>query len=150
MRIVCRFFLVDKKHRAIGLSHSGWKGTVGKIGECTLHAMKEAYGTKPEDVVVGIGPSICKKCYEIGKDVADIFAEHFSEEIKQEILFDKGGGKYLLDLWKANYYVFLMAGVPADKISITDICTCCNPGYLFSHRASHGKRGNLGAFLVLL
>ena len=143
-------FLVDKKHRAIGLSHSGWKGTVGKIGECTLHAMKEAYGTKPEDVVVGIGPSICKKCYEIGKDVADIFAEHFSEEIKQEILFDKGGGKYLLDLWKANYYVFLMAGVPADKISITDICTCCNPGYLFSHRASHGKRGNLGAFLVLL
>lgn len=132
-------FLVDKKHRAIGLSHSGWKGTVGKIGECTLYAMKEAYGTKPEDVIVGIGPSICKKCYEIGKDVADIFAEHFSEEIKQEILFDKGGGKYLLDLWKANYYVFLMAGVPADKISITDICTCCNPGYLFSHRASHGK-----------
>lgn len=143
-------FLVDKKHRAIGLSHSGWKGTVGKIGECTLYAMKEAYGTKPEDVVVGIGPSICKKCYEIGKDVADIFVEHFSEEIKQEILFDKGGGKYLLDLWKANYYVFLMAGVPADKISITDICTCCNPGYLFSHRASHGKRGNLGAFLGLL
>ena len=141
---------MDKKHRAIGLSHSGWKGTVGKIGECTLYAMKEAYGTKPEDVVVGIGPSICKKCYEIGKDVADIFVEHFSEEIKQEILFDKGGGKYLLDLWKANYYVFLMAGVPADKISITDICTCCNPGYLFSHRASHGKRGNLGAFLGLL
>ena len=44
--------------------------------------MKEAYGTKPEDVVVGIGPSICKKCYEIGKDVADIFVEHFSEENK--------------------------------------------------------------------
>ena len=51
-------------------------------------------------------PFYLQKCYEIGKDVADIFVEHFSEEIKQEILFDKGGGKYLLDLWKANYYVF--------------------------------------------
>lgn len=142
-------FLVDRKRRAIGLSHSGWRGTVGRMGECTLLAMEEAYGTKPEDVSVGIGPSICKDCYEVGAEVADAVAGAFPEKYLPDILFPKEGGKYLLDLWRANYYVFVMAGVPEGQISVTDICTCCNPGYLFSHRASKGRRGNLGAFLAL-
>lgn len=143
-------FLVDKKHHAIGLSHSGWKGTVGRMGAHTLCAMKEAYGTKPEDVVAGIGPSICRGCYEVGTDVADVFAKEFPGKILPEILYEKGNGKYFLDLWRANYFVLYMAGVPENQISVTDICTCCNPEYLFSHRASQGKRGNLGAFLGLL
>lgn len=143
-------FLVDKKHHAIGLSHSGWKGTVGRMGAHTLCAMKEAYGTKPEDVVAGIGPSICRDCYEVGTDVADVFAKEFPGKILPEILYEKGNGKYFLDLWRANYFVLYMAGVPENQISVTDICTCCNPEYLFSHRASQGKRGNLGAFLGLL
>ena len=143
-------FLVDKKHRAIGLSHSGWKGTAGRMGEHTLLAMREAYGTNPEDVEIGIGPSICKDCYEVGEDVAEAFAAGFPDKVRKEILFAKGGGKYHLDLWKANEYIFRMAGVPTEQISVTDICTCCNPNYLFSHRASQGKRGNLGAFLCLI
>lgn len=143
-------FLVDKKHRAIGLSHSGWKGTAGRMGEHTLLAMREAYGTNPEDVEIGIGPSICKDCYEVGEDVAEAFAAGFPDKVRKDILFAKGGGKYHLDLWKANEYIFRMAGVPKEQISVTDICTCCNPNYLFSHRASQGKRGNLGAFLCLI
>ena len=143
-------FLVDKKHRAIGLSHSGWKGTAGRMGEHTLLAMREAYGPNPEDVEIGIGPSICKDCYEVGEDVAEAFAAGFPDKVRKDILFAKGGGKYHLDLWKANEYIFRMAGVPKEQISVTDICTCCNPNYLFSHRASQGKRGNLGAFLCLI
>ena len=143
-------FLVDKKHRAIGLSHSGWKGTAGRMGEHTLLAMREAYGTNPEDVEIGIGPSICEDCYEVGEDVAEAFAAGFPDKVRKDILFAKGGGKYHLDLWKANEYIFRMAGVPKEQISVTDICTCCNPNYLFSHRASQGKRGNLGAFLCLI
>lgn len=143
-------FLVDKKHRAIGLSHSGWKGTAGRMGEHTLLAMREAYGTNPEDVEIGIGPSICKDCYEVGEDVTEAFAAGFPDNVRKDILFAKGGGKYHLDLWKANEYIFRMAGVPKEQISVTDICTCCNPNYLFSHRASQGKRGNLGAFLCLI
>ncbi len=145
-------FVVDVRNRAIGLSHSGWRGTVGRMGACTLAAMKEAYGTGPEDVAVAVGPSICRDCYEVGSDVADRFAEGFPGAA-DEILVPKGGGKggkkYLLDLWKANFYVFREAGVPEERIQVTDICTCCNPDYLFSHRASHGKRGNMGAFLAL-
>ena len=143
-------FLVDKKHRAIGLSHSGWKGTAGRMGEHTLLAMREAYGTNPEDVEIGIGPSICKDCYEVGEDVAEAFAAGFPDKVRKDILFAKGGGKYHLDLWKANEYIVRLAGVPKEQISVTDLCTCCNPNYLFSHRASQGKRGNLGAFLCLI
>ena len=57
--------------------------------------------------------------------------------------------KYQLDLWKANEIIFQEAGVRKEHLAVTDICTCCNPKLLFSHRASHGKRGNLGGFLYL-
>lgn len=142
-------YLVDTRRRAIGLAHSGWRGTAGRMGACTLEAMKEAYGTQAADVVAAIGPSICGDCYEVGGDVAEQFAGAFPDALEKQILIPKGGGKYLLDLWKANYDVFLQAGVPKEHIYVTDLCTCCNPDYLFSHRASGGKRGNLGAFLGL-
>ncbi len=66
-----------------------------------------------------------------------------------QILDDKGGGKYQLDLWRANEIILQEAGIAAERIQVTDLCTCHNSGYLFSHRASQGKRGNLGAFLGL-
>ncbi|MDE6701806.1 MAG: polyphenol oxidase family protein, partial [Acetatifactor sp.] len=59
-------------------------------------------------------------------------------------------GKYQLDLWLANKLILMRAGIPENQISVTDICTCHNPDYLFSHRASHGRRGNLAAFLYIL
>ena len=101
------------------------------------------------DVICAIGPSICQDCYEVSEDVADEFKTEFAGH-EEEILIDKGNGKYQLDLWKANEIVLLEAGVPGEHLSVTDICTCCNPELLFSHRASHGKRGNLGAFLCLI
>ncbi len=139
-------FFIDPIHRAVGLSHSGWRGTVERMGEKTLHTMSEAFGTKPEDVFVAIGPSICADCYEVSKDVADAFAQEFAQEAGQ-LLYSKGNEKYQLDLWKANELILLQAGVLPTHLEITDICTCCNPELLFSHRASRGMRGNLGAFL---
>ncbi len=141
-------YFVDPVHKAIGLSHSGWRGTVGRMGQKTLEEMKSAFGTNPEDVVAAIGPSICQECYEISEDVA----EHFYNEFKgheKEILINKGNGKYLLNLWKTNEIVMLEAGIKPEYLAVTNICTCCNEKLLFSHRASQGKRGNLGAFLML-
>lgn len=144
-------FFVDTRHRAVGLSHSGWRGTAGRIGQRTLEAMQTEYGTRPEDVAAAIGPSICRDCYEVSEDVAKAFREAFPKPGQSgEILTGKGNGKYWLDLWRANQIVLLEAGIPQKQIQVTDICTCCNPEYLFSHRASYGKRGNLGAFLGLL
>lgn len=141
-------YFVDPVHRAIGLSHSGWRGTVQRMGKVTLEAMEQEFHTKPEEVLCAIGPSICRKCYEVGKDVAAEFEQEFSDQA-EAILEDKGDGKYQLDLWRANEIVLLEAGVKQEHLAKTTICTCCNDKLLFSHRASQGRRGNLGAFLCL-
>ena len=141
-------YFVDPVHRAIGLSHSGWRGTIGRMGQKTLEAMKEAYGTNPAEVYAAIGPSICQDCYEISQDVAEHFYQEFSGH-GEEILLDKGNGKYQLDLWKTNEIVLTEAGILPEHLAVTNICTCCNHELLFSHRASMGKRGNLGAFLMI-
>ena len=141
-------YFVDSVHKAIGLSHSGWRGTVGRMGQKTLEAMAKEYGTRPEDVYAAVGPSICQDCYEISEDVAEHFYKEFAGH-GDEILINKGNGKYQLDLWKTNEIVLLEAGILPEHLAITNICTCCNSEVLFSHRASQGKRGNLAAFLML-
>ena len=141
-------YFVDTKNRAIGMSHSGWRGTVGRMGKATLIKMQQEFGTRPQDVVAAIGPSICQDCYEVSRDVAEAFMEEFKGH-EREILIDKGNDKYQLDLWQANRIVLEEAGVKPENIAVTNICTCCNPDLLFSHRASHGKRGNLGGFIYL-
>lgn len=147
-------YFVDPLQKAIGLSHAGWRGTVGSIGKKTVELMQQEYGSNPSDILAAIGPSICQNCYEVSEDVAEQFYARFADkERADKILKCKGdtaeGKKYLLNLWQANYEIMLEAGMLPEHISMTDICTCCNPDYLFSHRASHGKRGNLGAFLSL-
>jgi len=141
-------YFIDRENKAIGLSHSGWRGTVGRIGKETINLMQKLYGTKPENLICAIGPSICQDCYEVSKDVADEFAKEFSKYVT-EILVDKGNDKFLLNLWKVNEIILLEAGVLKENIAITNVCTCCNNKLLFSHRATNGERGNLGAFLVL-
>ena len=163
-------YFVDPIHHAIGLSHSGWKGTVGRMGLKTLQKMQEEFGTNPADVIAAIAPSICQDCYEISEDVAVKFMEEFPEHV-DEILIEKQPTvnsvnidnklnnsdannsefqkKYQLDLWKCNEIILLEAGIKKDHLAVTNICTCCNSDLLFSHRATNGKRGNLGAFMYL-
>lgn len=170
--VLCTFFadcvplfFVDPVRRAIGLSHSGWRGTVQKIGKKTVEEMGRAFGTKPEDIHAAIGPSICQDCYEVSEDVIGEFRRAFpnteedignsssrseSRERACSLWFRTKPGKYQLDLWEANRQVMLEAGIPAEQIEVADLCTCCNPELLFSHRASHGQRGNLGAFMMLV
>lgn len=141
-------YFVDPVHRAIGLSHSGWRGTVSRMGAVTVKAMGDAFGTRPQELLCAIGPSICGDCYEVGADVAERFRSEFPQA-DGSILHAAGEGKYRLNLWEANRQVLLAAGVPEGQIQVTDLCTCCNSHNLFSHRYTDGKRGNLGAFLML-
>ena len=142
-------YLVDTKHKAIGLCHSGWRGTVGKISQETLRVMKESFQTEAEDVMAAIGPSICQDCYEVSEDVVLEMEKSFGRECMGELAYAKENGKYQLNLLRANELALLQAGVPKQQIQTTDICTCCNSRYLFSHRATAGRRGNLAAFLEL-
>lgn len=142
-------YLVDPVNRAIGLSHSGWRGTVNRMGQVTIAAMNREYGTRPEDLIACIGPSICQDCFEVGEEVVDAFRNTFDCRYWDELSYQKDNGKYQLDLWRANAIVLEEAGVKPDRIHMTDICTHCNPDLLFSHRTTGNERGNLAAFLAL-
>lgn len=143
-------FFVDPVHRAIGLSHSGWRGTVGKMGKVTIERMRKEYGTDPAQVVAAIGPSICQDCYEVSEDVIEKFRENFDKALWPELFYEKADGKYQLNLWRANQAVLAEAGVPRENIAVTNLCTHCNPDILFSHRSTGTARGNLSAFLALI
>lgn len=142
-------YLVDPVTRSIGLLHSGWKGTVNNIIKNGIRAMKHAYGTKPGNLLAAIGPSICGSCYEIGEDVAEQFRRAYPAAQYRQMIRDDRNGKYHLDLWMACRFNLMGSGVPKEHILEGNLCTCCNPDFLFSHRASGGKRGNLGAFLQI-
>lgn len=139
----------DPKAKVIASSHSGWRGTVAKIGAKTVEMMEKEMGCCREDILAVVGPSICQDCYEVSEDVAKEFENIFSREQYEEMILDKKNGKYQLNLWKANEFILLEAGIRKENLAVTDLCTCCNPEFLFSHRASHGKRGNLSAILCL-
>lgn len=139
-------YFVDPVKKAIGLAHSGWRGTVAGMGACMVQFMRDHFHSDPKDLIVAIGPSICVDCYEVSEEVAEQFREGFPEDVLRP---GKADGKYQLDLWKANESILLKAGILPGHLTVTDVCTCHNPEYLFSHRASHGQRGNLAAFLML-
>ncbi len=150
-------YFVDRKKRSIGLTHSGWRGTVGEIGRLTVEKMQEHFGSSPNDIIVVIGPSICRDCFEIGEDVALEFERAFPEAYDTRILVpgenmqteNVSAGKFSCDLWEANRQILLKAGLSEENIHISGVCTCCNEELLFSHRKTGGRRGSLGAFLAI-
>lgn len=155
-------YFVDPVREVIGLSHSGWRGTADGMGRVTVARMQQEFGCHPQDILAAVGPSICKECYEVSRDVADAFENAFAENeyLCQNNAFEqiisyrdekqKADGKCQLDLHLANRWILQSAGILPEHISVTDVCTAHNPDYLFSHRKTDGKRGNLGAFLCLV
>ncbi len=140
-------FFLDPVKKAIGLSHAGWKGSVNKIGKNTINKMIQAYGSDPKDILIGIGPSIGRCCFEVGKEVIDKIAENFKEA--ENYYYKKDNGKYMLDLWELNKDQFLDMNIREENITVSNICTKCNKDTFFSHRADKGKTGSLAAIMEL-
>lgn len=142
-------FFLDPVKKVIAASHSGWRGTVARMGRCTVEAMQAEYGCRPENILAAVGPSICGDCYEVSEDVAQRFAEEFDSSHRILWRSPSDPKKYQLDLQAANRRILLEAGIRKEHLQIGDICTCCNKGLLFSHRGSKGRRGNMAGFLML-
>ena len=138
-------FFLDKKQGVAALAHSGWKGTVKRIGQKTAEKMKKDYGSNPKDILAAIGPSIRECHFEVGDDVAKIFTDEFGQDTAV-----KYGEKYHVNMQKAIMKQLLETGIPHENITDSGICTYCNSDLLFSHRKTNGKRGNLGAFIELI
>jgi len=142
-------YFYDPVKRAIGICHSGWRGTLGKIGQVTINKMAENYGSNPADIIAAIGPGICQDCYEVSDDLYETFTNSWDKKEIDDFFAPGREGHYQLDLWKANWYVLKNAGIKETNISITDICTRCNPDKLFSHRVQGNERGNQCGFMML-
>ncbi len=138
-------FLYDPTHKVIAIVHAGWKGTVDNIVSKTIAAMQERYQSKNADILAGIGPSIGPDHYEIGGDVARMVEGAFGQDSSE--LLCRTGGRTFFDLWKANTLNLRRSGV--KEIELAGICTACQTGDWYSHRAEHGKTGRFGAVLAL-
>lgn len=140
-------FFVDPVRRVVATSHAGWRGTVGGIGQVTVERMVSDYGCDPTNILVGIGPSIGRCCFEVDTPVIDEFAKlAFFDD---GCYVDDKNGKYHIDLWEVNRRYLLRAGVTADNITVTDVCTRCHPDMLWSHRYCGNDRGSLAAFIAI-
>ena len=133
--------IAAKDGSAIGAVHAGWRGTKMKIPKKAVLLMEKNYGVNPENIVAAIGPGIGPCCFEVGGEVAAEFDEKFVTQ--------KGGGKFYVDLWQANFDSLLEAGVPKENISIAKICTKCSSDMFYSYRAHKEKTGRQGAIIEI-
>lgn len=139
----------DPVRKAVGNAHSGWRGTVLRMGQKMTECMAREFGSKPEDIRAVIGPSICRRCYEVSGDVIEEFDRVFSPKYRDELYTEKQNGHFQLDLWAANRIILEEAGLKPEHISVSGLCTYENPDLLFSHRFTNGRRGNLSAVIGL-
>ncbi len=157
--------LVDTRHRAVGVFHAGWRGTLKRIVEKGIGEMFRHFGTRPRDLKAAIGPGIQGCCYQVGEEVRTKFESQFAyaaalfREVKESdavrekypLLFlnarAPGHGelppKIFLDLVKANRQQLIAAGIPKKNIDTSPLCTNCHPEMLFSYRAEKGKTGRM-------
>ena len=127
---------------------------MANIAGKTIRAMEQQFGVSASDIWVGIGPSICGTCYEIDANLAEQFQNQFTPTILTDALFlqeQEGSQAWHLDLWKLNHALLLQAGVPEQQIITGNVCTCHEPmnRYLFSHRATQGRRGGMAGMIML-
>jgi polyphenol oxidase len=135
----------DPKKQVIGVAHAGWMGTLKGTAERAIQGMQSRYGCEPENIVVGIGPSIGVDHYEVGEEVVSQFQQRYGKDAER-ILQTKNGGAYL-DLWAANAIQLQKAGV--EQIQVSGLCTACHLEDWFSHRAEKGKTGRFGVLMAL-
>ena len=145
-------YLYDPVKKVIGDIHSGWKGTLQRIGEIAIKKMIDKYYCNPKDIICCIGPCIKKCHFEVSKDVADLFKEEFCEmEDINEIItcINDLEQKYVIDTTRINQNMLREAGLLKENIIDSGICTVCNSKYMHSYRAYKEKAGRNTAILGL-
>lgn len=138
-------YFFDPVHRAIGLAHSGWKGTMGRIAIRTLAAMQKEFGTCSSDLQVLIGPGIGPCCFEIQTDLARQVSSGLDN--LHDIINTNQTGNLFWDLQESNRQLLLQAGVNSQNIGVCRICTSCNQDMFYSYRKENGRTGRMGALI---
>jgi len=142
-------FLLDPVKKVIAAVHAGWRGSVNGIAAKVVAEMIEDYGVDAENILVGIGPSIGKCCFQVDEPVVALFHEKL--DFADEVIFKDTSedGKYKIDLWQTNKRILMTAGVKEGNIEISGICTRCHTDLFYSHRKTGSARGNMAGVLSL-
>lgn len=135
---------------AVAAVHAGWRGTAADIAAKCVKQLQKHYKANPAHIKAAIGPGIGPCCFSTHKDVPDAMRASFGSSIDECISpYPPEEGKFLVDLKLINALRLQAAGLPAENISISPECTCCNPDKYWSHRYTGGKRGGQGAVIML-
>ncbi len=137
----------DVKEKVIGVAHAGWKGTIKTVAQNTVVVMEKEFNCLPENILVGIGPSIGPCCCEVGAEVVARIDKSFHN--KGGYIREASDGKCYFDLWEANKLQLLQMGIPAENVEVAEICTCCNYTTFFSYRYHRKETGRFGAGIML-
>jgi len=138
--------LYDSENHAVGLAHSGWRGTAGRIVPNTLNAMQNEFGTDPRHVVAAVGPGICGRCYEVGDEVREAL---LAVNAPRDSLRPSQNGRWMLDLTTIVECQARESGIRESALSVAPCCTACHNHLFYSHRKEGAMAGRFGAFIRL-
>ena len=141
------YFFYDPVHRAIGMAHAGWKGTLLRIGAEMARRMAEEFDTDPSDIIAATGPCICRDCFEVDADLGEKFQSEFGYP---GISRPGRQGKAYVDLELAAAVQFVEAGIRPESITLMNDCTYENRQHFFSHRRDKGITGSMAAYIKLI
>lgn len=141
------YFFYDPVHRAIGMAHAGWKGTLLRIGAEMARRMAEEFDTDPSDIIAATGPCICRDCFEVDADLGEKFQSEFGYP---GISRPGRQGKAYVDLELAAAVQFVEAGIRPESITLMNACTYENRQHFFSHRRDKGITGSMAAYIKLI
>lgn len=141
------YFFYDPVHRAIGMAHAGWKGTLLRIGAEMARRMVEEFDTDPSDIIAATGPCICRDCFEVDADLGEKFQSEFGYP---GISRPGRQGKAYVDLELAAAVQFVEAGIRPESITLMNACTYENRQHFFSHRRDKGITGSMAAYIKLI
>lgn len=141
------YFFYDPVHRAIGMAHAGWKGTLLRIGAEMARRMAEEFDTDPSDIIAATGPCICRDCFEVDADLGEKFQSEFGYP---GISRPGRHGKAYVDLELAAAVQFVEAGIRPESITLMNACTYENRQHFFSHRRDKGITGSMAAYIKLI
>ena len=136
--------LYDPVRHALGLVHAGWRGVAQGIAHRAVEAMKGAFGSKPGDLLAGLGPAIGPCCYTVGHEVAAAMGYALSDW--QQVL-QPDGNDWSFDLPAANAQQLAATGV--QQLEQAGLCTACRQEEFFSHRGDNGRTGRFAVVAFL-
>ncbi|MCE3202536.1 peptidoglycan editing factor PgeF [Paenibacillus sonchi] len=149
-------YFYDPLKKVVGLAHAGWKGTVAEIAAAMVARMETGYGSRPQDILAGIGPSIGDCCYEV-----DDYVMNHIRQLEDGLKTAAGSGpsqdlyrtsetddrKSMLNLKEMNRRIMIKAGILPTHIECTSWCTSCNQDLFFSYRKENGVTGRMTSWI---